>query len=260
MKRATLGQGLLTLSVFSVLLFAVLLRRPAVVEGQELGYRLPAGAPKEVEDVVRGRVAALGLGAEVAREGDLLLIRIPKAKPEDVADVKRLLRRAGKLEFRVTADRDVQEKYKADGLVPAGYEAVEHDRKEIEHKKLLIRTTCALEGGRVIHAEPQSQLMPSGTSEWYVAFELDAKGAAKFDDAAALLYARRPPGMLAILLDGKLNSAPTVQTSKFGGSGRITGVGGERECKDLAIVLTAGALPIPLGLEPEFERPFRQEK
>jgi preprotein translocase subunit SecD len=263
MKRGNLGQGLLTLAVFSVLLFAVLLRRPTVVDGTEIGYRLAPGVPKEVEQIVRGRVAALGLDAEVTLDKDLLLIRIPNAKPEDVADVKRLIRRKGSLEFRATADRETQEAYKKSGVVPEGFEVVGLDRQDPTYEawtpKMLIRTSCALEGGRVIHAEPQKEVRP-GDPGWSVAFELDAKGATKFDETAAVLYARRPPGMIAILLDGKLHSAPAVMTTAFGGSGRITGVGGEREAKDLAIILTTGALPVPLGQEPEFERPFRKEK
>ena len=257
-----LGQGLLALAVFVVLLFAVLLRRPTIVDGTELGYRLPAGAPKEVEEVVRGRVAALGLGADVTLDKDLLLIQVPNAKPEDVADVKRLLRRAGKLEFRPAAAREIQEKHRADAVVPDGYEAVEHVRDDAEYKPwtptMLIRKACALEGGRIIHAEPRTQPAAGGPA-WVVSFELDAKGAKKFDETAAVLWAWKPPGLIAILLDGKLVMAPAVQAAEFGGSAQIT-CASEREAKDLAIVLTTGPLPIPLGQEPEFERPFRKER
>jgi preprotein translocase subunit SecD len=263
MKAVKKYSGLLGLATFLILVF-VLLRRPTVVVGTELGYRVPPGAGKELEDVVRDRVAALGIPGEVEREGGTLVVRIPDATPEEVASVKRVIHRKGKLEFRPAAERAVQEKFKADGIVPEGYEVIDHDRKDAEYAawspKLLIEKACALGGGRIVRAEPQSELMPGGARSWYVAFDLDEHGAKKFDETAARLYARQPTGLIAILLDGKLNSAPAVQTDKFGGSARITGVGGEQEAKDLAIVLVTGALPVPLDVAPEFERPFQKTR
>lgn len=251
--------GLLGLATFMVLLF-VLLRRPVVVSGTELGYRLPPGAPAGVEDVVRSRVAALGAEGEVERQGDLLLIRVPDALAEDV---KRLLRRRGKLEFRPAADRPVQEAFQREGVVPEGCQAIDYDRKgdaayAAWSPKMLIEAANALEGGRIIGAHPMKETVPGGEA-WFVQFELDAVGARKFDETAARLFERRPTGLIAILLDGKLTSAPAVQAKEFGGSARITGIGGEREAKDLAIVLTTGPLPVPLDA-PEFERPFQKTR
>lgn len=249
--------GLIALFGFLVLLF-VLMRRPTVVNGVELGYKAPAGT----EDVVRSRVAALGLPVEVERQGELVLVQIQDAKPEDVEAAKRLLRKKGRLEFRPAADRAIQETYKADGVVPEGYEAVELNREDAEYAawspKMLIEKACALKGGRILRAEPVKELQPGRPDSWSVSFELDENGSRAFDEAAEKLFARRPPGMIAILLDGKLHSAPVVQTTKFGGSGRITSVGGEREAKELAASLVSG--PLPLEIEPQFERPFQKTK
>ena len=249
--------GLLGLLGFLVLLF-VLLRRPTVVSGTELGYRLPPGAPADVENIVRARVDALGLQGEVERQDDLLLVRIPNATGEDVGNVKRLLHRKGRLEFRAAAEPAAQLKFKADGIVPEGFEAIESKDPEYS-PRMLVEKACALGGGRIVKAEPRSELLPGGVA-WVVEFELDERGGRAFDEAAARLFARRPPGLIAILLDGKLQSAPAVQTDKFGGSGRITAVGGEREAKDLAIVLVTGELPLPLDGPPEFERPFQKTR
>lgn len=249
--------GLLALFGFLLLLF-FLTRRPVVINGTELGYRLPPGTSPGVEDVVRARVDALALEGEVERKEDLLLVRIPDATAEEIADVKRLLYRKGKLELRKSADGAAREKFKADGVVPEGFDAVEFKDPEYG-PALLIRKGCVLEGGRIIAARPEKELLPGG-EHWYVTFELDAKASAGFDAAAAELYARRPPGLLAILLDGKLHSAPAVQTERFGGRARITGLGGERETKDLAIMLVTGALALPLDGPPEFERPFRKTR
>lgn len=48
---------------------------------------------------------------------------------------------------------------------------------------------------------------------------------------------------LAIVLDGAVYSAPTIQSKIPSGEGIITGSGTQEEAKDLAIVLRAGALP-----------------
>jgi SecD/SecF fusion protein len=51
---------------------------------------------------------------------------------------------------------------------------------------------------------------------------------------------------LAIVLDGKVASAPNIKEKIPSGSARIDGMGSMDEAKDLALVLRAGALPVPL--------------
>jgi preprotein translocase subunit SecD len=50
----------------------------------------------------------------------------------------------------------------------------------------------------------------------------------------------------AIVLDGKVVSAPSIQSKLTGGQGRITGTFTAQEAKDLANILAYGALPYPL--------------
>ncbi|RMF54729.1 MAG: protein translocase subunit SecD, partial [Calditrichaeota bacterium] len=50
---------------------------------------------------------------------------------------------------------------------------------------------------------------------------------------------------LAIILDGKVHSAPVIRDKIRNGRARITGLESIEEAKDLAIVLKAGALPAP---------------
>ena len=53
-------------------------------------------------------------------------------------------------------------------------------------------------------------------------------------------------GQIAIDLDGVVQSAPSLQTTNFPGSGQISGNFTEREAKDLALVLRYGSLPVQL--------------
>jgi preprotein translocase subunit SecD len=80
---------------------------------------------------------------------------------------------------------------------------------------------------------------------WQVSFTLNGEGARKFGDATTKLVGRQ----LAIVLDNRVISAPTVQNAITGGSGVITGNFTADEAKNLAVVLNSGALPVELARE-----------
>ena len=78
------------------------------------------------------------------------------------------------------------------------------------------------------------------------------EGADKFDEMAGECYSGTPYcppgaaglGQLAIVVDGNVESAPSVQTPNFDGQVVISGGFSEQEADDLALVLRYGALPI----------------
>ena len=80
---------------------------------------------------------------------------------------------------------------------------------------------------------------------WLVNFTLTGTGSKSFDELAAKNVGKQ----VAIVLDGVVKSAPTINEAKFGGSGVISGSFGEREAKDLALVLRYGSLPVELRPE-----------
>ena len=82
---------------------------------------------------------------------------------------------------------------------------------------------------------------------WRVDFQLTDEGSKVFADVTSRLVSEPPPkNQLAIVLDRVVISAPRVQSAITGGMGQITGSFTEREAKDLATVLNAGALPVEL--------------
>jgi preprotein translocase subunit SecD len=89
--------------------------------------------------------------------------------------------------------------------------------------------------------------------EWVVSpvFKGGADGIGLFNGVAAECYAAQPScpsGRLAIVLDGRVISAPQIQTPTFEAD-RVQITGGpfsEREAKDLATSLKYGALPVEL--------------
>jgi preprotein translocase subunit SecD len=83
---------------------------------------------------------------------------------------------------------------------------------------------------------------PGVTPGWRVVFTLNKEGSKKFGDATTRLVNKE----LAIILDGAVESAPTVNGPITGGTGEITGNFSESEAKNLAVVLNSGALPVEL--------------
>lgn len=80
-----------------------------------------------------------------------------------------------------------------------------------------------------------------------VELEFTADGATMFKEITANNLQKQ----VAIELDGQILSAPTVQTTIEDGQAIITGIESIQEAKDLALLLNAGALPVPITLESE---------
>lgn len=86
---------------------------------------------------------------------------------------------------------------------------------------------------------PQNQLA------WVVNLEFNGDGAVAFEKATGALAAKQEPqNRFAIVLDGKVISAPSVSQSIPGGRAEISGSFNERTANELANVLKYGALPL----------------
>ncbi|MCH8013847.1 MAG: protein translocase subunit SecD [Candidatus Dadabacteria bacterium] len=79
-----------------------------------------------------------------------------------------------------------------------------------------------------------------------VSFTFKGEGASKF----GVLTEENIGQRLAIVLDGIIKSAPTIQ-ERITSQGRITGTFTTDEARDLALVLRSGALPVPVEVEQE---------
>ncbi|HXT68282.1 MAG TPA: protein translocase subunit SecD [Vicinamibacterales bacterium] len=75
-----------------------------------------------------------------------------------------------------------------------------------------------------------------------VGFTLTPDGGRRFAELTAANRGRQ----LAIVLDGRIRSAPVIEDAITGGTGVIRGGFTAREASDLAIVLRSGALPVSL--------------
>lgn len=109
----------------------------------------------------------------------------------------------------------------------------------------MVENRATLDGRTLVDASTRPD--PDDPSMMNVAFRLNREGGLIFSRFTGENIGRR----IAIVLDGRIRSAPVVQTKIPGGEGRITGMDSDEEASDLAIVLRAGALPAPVSVVEE---------
>ena len=99
-----------------------------------------------------------------------------------------------------------------------------------------------MKGSEVASAQMRLDLDATRPGAPGVSFNLTSRGGAQFGDITGANVGRR----LAIVLDGRIQSAPNIQEKIPRGQGSITGTFTEEEAQNLAIVLRSGALPAPV--------------
>ncbi len=199
--------------------------------------------------IIERRVNGLGLvEPTIQRQGiDRVLVQVPGlGDPRQLID---LIGTTAKLEFRLV-NESVPVQQAVEGNVPADsellYEApdalknVTSQNQSAEQKgtPLLIYKQVMVEGADLTNA--RSAFDQNGRPD--VDFTFNATGARKFGQVTQENVGRR----FAIVLDGKVISAPVIQTPILGGSGQITGNFTVEQANNLAILLRAGALPAKL--------------
>ncbi|AIL13390.1 preprotein translocase subunit SecD [Candidatus Paracaedimonas acanthamoebae] len=190
-------------------------------------------------EIVRRRIDELGTKEpSIQRQGDdRVLIQIPGLS--DPGRVKNLLGKTAKMTFRLLHDEHPYASNQKD-VSPPGTEILPNDDVRQDGKAIfyVVRKENLLGG---------ESLVDAGVSfdEYHrpqVSFRFDNLGAKKFGDITSKNIHRQ----LAIVLDGKVISAPTIQTPITGGNGVITGKFTVQEANDLALLMRAGALVAPL--------------
>jgi preprotein translocase subunit SecD len=247
----------------------------------------PAGNPSSssldtAKDIIDRRVNGLGVSdAEVAREGDNIVINLPGVKDRDKA--KRLVGRTAELRFRpVAAELPPEVKQPTTTTAPGAPPADEAAKaaiaacdsaalqQAVPNPTQIPNTTsaddkadaCVVLPGRQQEKQQVRYLLgptalsgkdTSGAKSRFqqgqgYAVELSLKGSGsdKINQLAGEAFSKPPPqNQMAIVLDGVVQSAPRFQTANFGsGPIEITGSFTQGEASDLASILQYGALPV----------------
>ena len=199
-------------------------------------------APDRALEIIRNRIDQFGvLEPSIQRQGkNHIIVQLP-----GITDRDRAIEIVGKtahLEFKVVSD-DVELVKKAlAGEEVAGYELKYLKKEKQEMEPLLLEEKASLTGDMIVDAT--TEFSQTSFNQPYVSLMLNSKGAALFSAITGSNVGKR----LAIVLDGKVYSAPVIREKIPSGRGQITGNFSVDEANDLSIILRAGALPAPVKI------------
>jgi len=181
-------------------------------------------ALKQSIEIVRRRIDDVGTKEPtILQRGEKrILIELPGLK--DPERIKALLGKTAQLNFRLVSENS---EFGTDKLISENGE------------KLNVSKRIIMSGENLIDAQPN---INNQNNEPTVSFTLDRLGAQKFGRATTDNVGKR----LAIVLDGEIVSAPSINEAITSGSGMISGNFSFQEATDLALLLRSGALPTPL--------------
>ena len=191
--------------------------------------QLKNSSQNQAIEIVRRRVDEVGTNEpNILKQGNnRILVELPGL--EDPGRIKSLLGKTANLTFRFITQND-EETFGTEKLF---YE--DGTQEAIVSKRIV------LSGDNLIDAHPK---MDNQTNQTVVSFNLDRVCAKKFAKATTTGVGKR----LAIILDGKIISDPSIIEPIIGGSGQITGNFTFQSATDLALLLRSGAFPAPLKI------------
>ena len=195
----------------------------------------PTAVDQSIE-VVRRRIDSLGTREpSITRQGaDRIVVQAPGES--DPSKLEEVIGQTAQLTFQmVDVENSVNDALA--GRVPPDSELLQGE----DGTPYLVKKRVLVSGENLTRAGVGSD--QSGRPA--IDFRFDGAGARRFGEATAANL-QKP---FAIILDGKVISAPTIQSAITSGSGQITGNFSIQEASTLVNLLNGGALPAPLNVE-----------
>jgi preprotein translocase subunit SecD len=186
-------------------------------------------------EIVRRRIDALGTKEPSiqSQNGKYILIQLPGVdNPERIKD---LIGQTAKMTFHLVNESITNEQL-ASGRAPSGTMFLPYMDNPNQIVPVYSHVEVSGDSLKNSQADFDQNNMPVVTTEF------DASGARRF----AKLTTEHVNERFAIVLDGKVLSAPTIREPIPGGRGQISGGFTLQGAKDLAVLLRSGALPAPL--------------
>jgi len=120
--------------------------------------------------------------------------------------------------------------------------------EEIGVRTYFLKSRAEITGDMIREAVAQADQSQGGMGGWHVSITFTDAGGRIFEKITGANIQRR----FAIILDGRISSAPVIQSRIAGGHGQITMGSGDpeaqlRDSKNLELVLRSGALPAPIS-------------
>src|SRR5688500_1410300 len=205
-------------------------------------------------EIISTRINGFGVSEPVIRPiGDNRIeIQLPGVSTKDNPDVVDKVKAPARLDFRIVHPTAIP----APGIEPPpGYELKTEERTgrngETYLEEVFVKRIPEMTGEMISNSFARPDIY--GKPE--VVLEFTKEGKTRFADVTRAIAATGQPGRdgrLAIVLDGKLYSAPTVKQEINSDSAQITGSFSDREALNLANVLN-NPLDVELQVKEQYE-------
>ena len=181
-------------------------------------------ATEQSLEIIRRRIDQIGIAEPTIQQvgADRILVQLPGV--QDPSRVRALLGSTAKLSFHMVAEGGIGTR-----TLPGA----------TDNRQYTIQNYIAMMGDRLSDARAGYD---DRTGQPVINFRLDNSGARQFGEITKNNVGKP----FAIVLDGKVLSAPVINEPILGGSGQISGSFTVAEATDLAALLRAGALPARL--------------
>jgi preprotein translocase subunit SecD len=240
--------------------------------GNSVTWSLPAQAQNVLKDqaveqamrIIESRINAFGvkeptLARHGAQSSGQILLQMPGV--DDPERIKKLIGAESNLALMKTAGESIQTFPTAEAALQSLGGTEPQNRKILPYTEDSAAAADAAQGEQpkqfiIVEYPPivdgselrdASAFSPSGTDgDYQISFNLKPGGAQKFGDFTGKNIGKN----LAIVLNGEVKSAPTIQGQIFD-SGQITGRFTKASAEDLALTLKSGALPAKIEYQEE---------
>ena len=192
-------------------------------------------AMAQAVEVIRRRIDEMGTREPtIIRQGaNRIVVQVPGL--QDPAALKALLGKTAKLEFKLV-DMEADPALAAQGRAPPGSQVLPNAEGG---GFVVVERRAIISGDQLIDSQPSyEQGIP------VVSFRFDSIGGRRFAKATQENVGRP----FAIILDGKVISAPRINSPILGGSGIIQGNFTTQSANELAVLLRSGKLPVALNV------------
>ena len=216
---------------------------------EALGTETIQNAIDQAVDTIRNRLNMSGLAEPiVAKQGeDKILVEVPGVKTdEEKKRIKALIAKPAHLQMMAVDEARANRVYGLSNEEAEQFGDVILPDLENNSTKYLLYSIPILDGSMLTDAKMGYD---QKTNSPLINFTLNGQGSkifADFTDKAAPTKDR-----MAVVLDGKVYTAPHIQTRIGGGRVQITGNFTVQEATDIAIALRSGSLLAPVQIEEE---------
>ena len=210
----------------------------SLVFGENFLTELQKRAIGQTVQVLRSRVDQFGVAEPLIQQQGMNRVIVELPGVRDVARAKAAIGKTAQLNFHL-----VDESATPSSIVPPGKLLLQEDMGNGQARPLLVQRRPSLTGQMLTSAA--AAFDQYGNPAVDIAF--DSRGTQLFAKLSTENVGKR----FAIVLDGKVYSAPVFREPILGGRAQISGAFTPEEAQDLAAVLNAGALPAKVDVVEE---------